>query len=167
MSVPVPMCPPVLLDAELADAAALRQRLGVAAYARLQRRHADLFATLCAASPGAAVRRCNGDGCRAAFGTVEDAAWFAAQFEQAVRAEPWAGGTVTSRIAIHLNVGTRDADPSDERGASSAATAPAADEPPPDDALRRLRADLYPADEPAEIGPYRIVRVVGEGGMGV
>jgi serine/threonine protein kinase len=167
----------VLLVATVADAAALADRVGGAACSRLLRRHGELFANLCATFSGAVVEEAGGPSCRAAFGTVEDAAWFASQFEQAVRAEPWGSCAITSAIAIHINGPSTGSGTSPAReavyptlpraceprlppaGASEAALAPAS--------LRRLTAELYRSADPDEIGPYRLLRVVGEGGMGV
>src|SRR5687768_10246869 len=100
MSSRAPSCSQVLLVATVADAAALADRLGGAACSRLLRRHGELFANLCATFSGAVVEETGGQSCRAAFRTVEDAAWFASQFEQAVGAEPGGACAIRSNIAI-------------------------------------------------------------------
>src|SRR5688500_9545758 len=167
-----PPSSPVLLVADLGDAAALRQRLGGSVFARLRDRYAEVFEQLCAAFPNARVNTDEDDGCRALFGTVEDAAWFASRFEQAVRDEPWGAGVVRSRIAIHLGGSRHDggeegADPAPPGADLDEPTMPLADEPPHPDALRRASAALSRADEPTAMGPYRILQPPGEGGMGI
>ncbi|HRC85330.1 MAG TPA: protein kinase, partial [Thermoanaerobaculia bacterium] len=104
----------VLMFTDLVGSVELKNRLGVATYARLIQRHDELFREVVGGFADAGINKDTGDGFLAHFERVDSAVAAALLFQQALRRELWQPEPVAVRVG--LNSGQVELIP-DESGA--------------------------------------------------